>query len=155
MYSYCDRSSGALLLERARSTVLVQNLIRISRTLCSLTEHAFRLSVCSRSKRTIFTGTANRGASIRIPRHVETKKKGYLEDRRPSSNCDPYVVSSRLVRTCILDEWWRHSGSNLTQTLQVINPIAIIMQRQFFLYLHTYNLIISVINWSTQYCWCG
>jgi glutamine synthetase len=31
-------------------------------------------------------GVANRGASIRIPRHVNEKGYGYLEDRRPASN---------------------------------------------------------------------
>lgn len=50
------------------------------------------------------TGVANRGASIRIPRGVAEDKKGYLEDRRPSSNCDPYAVTEALVRTCCLNE---------------------------------------------------
>ncbi|XP_063974997.1 glutamine synthetase 2 cytoplasmic isoform X2 [Diachasmimorpha longicaudata] len=49
-------------------------------------------------------GTANRGCSIRIPRGVAEDKKGYLEDRRPSSNCDPYAVCNALVRTCCLNE---------------------------------------------------
>lgn len=49
-------------------------------------------------------GVANRGASIRIPRTAEAEGKGYLEDRRPSSNMDPYVVSSRIVKTTVLDE---------------------------------------------------
>ena len=49
-------------------------------------------------------GIANRGCSIRIPRSVGENKKGYLEDRRPSSNCDPYVVTELLVRTTVLDE---------------------------------------------------
>lgn len=51
-----------------------------------------------------FVGVANRGASIRIPRRCAADKKGYLEDRRPASNCDPYVVTEALVRTCILNE---------------------------------------------------
>ncbi|XP_006818166.1 glutamine synthetase-like [Saccoglossus kowalevskii] len=50
-------------------------------------------------------GIANRGASIRIPRQVGEDKKGYFEDRRPSSNCDPYRVTEALVRTTILDNW--------------------------------------------------
>ena len=50
------------------------------------------------------SGVANRGASIRIPRQVEEDGKGYLEDRRPSSNCDPYVVTEMLVRTTVLNE---------------------------------------------------
>lgn len=49
-------------------------------------------------------GVANRGASVRIPRQVAEEGKGYLEDRRPSSNCDPYAVTEALVKTTILDE---------------------------------------------------
>ena len=36
-------------------------------------------------------GVANRGCSIRIPRSTEADGFGYLEDRRPSSNCDPHL----------------------------------------------------------------
>merc|ERR1712168_1657677 len=49
-------------------------------------------------------GVANRGTSVRIPRNVAEDKQGYLEDRRPSSNADPYVVTERLVRTICLNE---------------------------------------------------
>ena len=35
---------------------------------------------------TFSAGVADRGASIRIPRHVASKGYGYLEDRRPASN---------------------------------------------------------------------
>ena len=42
-------------------------------------------------------GVANRGCSIRIPRDVAEKRSGYLEDRRPSSNCDPYQVCNFSV----------------------------------------------------------
>ncbi|XP_043203026.1 glutamine synthetase-like isoform X1 [Amphibalanus amphitrite] len=48
-------------------------------------------------------GVANRGASIRIPRQVAEEGYGYLEDRRPSSNCDPYRVTEAIVRTTCLD----------------------------------------------------
>ncbi|MEM6671474.1 MAG: glutamine synthetase beta-grasp domain-containing protein [Planctomycetota bacterium] len=44
-------------------------------------------------------GVADRGASIRIPRHVAEKGSGYLEDRRPGANCDPYLVSRMLLET--------------------------------------------------------
>ncbi|KAB7497177.1 Glutamine synthetase [Armadillidium nasatum] len=50
-------------------------------------------------------GVANRGASVRIPRPVAEDRCGYLEDRRPSSNADPYKVSEVLVRTVCLDEF--------------------------------------------------
>merc|ERR1712112_74509 len=47
-------------------------------------------------------GVANRGCSIRIPREVAEKGYGYLEDRRPSSNCDPYSVTRVIVQTVCL-----------------------------------------------------
>jgi len=50
------------------------------------------------------SGVASRNTSIRIPRQVAEDGSGYLEDRRPSSNCDPYVVTEALVRTIVLNE---------------------------------------------------
>jgi glutamine synthetase len=44
-------------------------------------------------------GVSDRGASIRIPWHVDQKKAGYMEDRRPCANMDPYVVCSRIMET--------------------------------------------------------
>ncbi|CAF1608993.1 unnamed protein product [Rotaria magnacalcarata] len=44
------------------------------------------------------------GASIRIPRQVDEEKCGYFEDRRPAWNCDPYAVTSIIVRTVCLGE---------------------------------------------------
>ena len=58
-------------------------------------------------------GIANRGVSIRIPRAVGEQKSGYLEDRRPASNCDPYAVTGMLVKTTILNETdWDFSSSS-------------------------------------------
>ncbi|WP_431967079.1 glutamine synthetase [Actinacidiphila sp. bgisy160] len=45
-------------------------------------------------------GVSNRGASVRIPWQVEVDKKGYIEDRRPNANVDPYVVTRLIVDTC-------------------------------------------------------
>ena len=65
-------------------------------------------------------GVANRGASIRIPRHVAQQVSpplsssfdwrlipssqgfGYLEDRRPASNADPYEISRIMVETTLI-----------------------------------------------------
>ena len=44
-------------------------------------------------------GISDRGASIRIPWQVEQEGRGYLEDRRPSANCNPYAVCSRILET--------------------------------------------------------
>ncbi len=45
-------------------------------------------------------GVSNRGASVRIPWQVEVDLKGYIEDRRPNANCDPYQVTRLIVDTC-------------------------------------------------------
>jgi glutamine synthetase len=45
-------------------------------------------------------GVSDRGASVRIPWQVEVDKKGYIEDRRPNANCDPYRVTRMIVGTC-------------------------------------------------------
>ena len=46
-------------------------------------------------------GIANRGASVRVPHSfVDNDYKGYLEDRRPNSQGDPYKIASRILQTC-------------------------------------------------------
>ena len=49
------------------------------------------------------SGVGDRGASIRIPSSLveNNYKSGYLEDRRPASNCDPYVVTSLIAKTIL------------------------------------------------------
>jgi len=43
---------------------------------------------------------SDRGSSIRIPvGTVQNGWKGYLEDRRPASNADPYKVAARIIST--------------------------------------------------------
>ncbi len=45
-------------------------------------------------------GIANRGASVRVPHSfVNNGYKGYLEDRRPNSQGDPYKIASRILQT--------------------------------------------------------
>ena len=44
-------------------------------------------------------GVSDRGASIRIPWQVEKDQRGYIEDRRPNANCDPYQVTEIIVDT--------------------------------------------------------
>ncbi|HIO40843.1 MAG TPA: glutamine synthetase, partial [Candidatus Marinimicrobia bacterium] len=53
---------------------------------CSI--HEFRYAV------------SDRGASIRIPMATVKDGHGYLEDRRPSANMDPYRVCAALIETC-------------------------------------------------------
>jgi len=49
-------------------------------------------------------GVANRGCSVRIPRMTEKEKCGYFEDRRPASNMDPYVVTGKIMETCVVPD---------------------------------------------------
>jgi glutamine synthetase len=44
-------------------------------------------------------GVSNRGASERIPWQVAQDKKGYIEDRRPNANMDPYKVTALITDT--------------------------------------------------------
>ena len=48
-------------------------------------------------------GEASRDTSIRIPSETVKNKKGYLEDRRPASNMDPYLVTSIIFDTTVLN----------------------------------------------------
>ncbi len=44
-------------------------------------------------------GVSDRGASVRIPWQVHVEGKGYIEDRRPCANVDPYVVTRLIMET--------------------------------------------------------
>ncbi len=45
-------------------------------------------------------GVSDRGASIRIPISLPANGwKGYLEDRRPASNANPYLITARILQT--------------------------------------------------------
>ena len=46
-------------------------------------------------------GVGDRTASVRISEDTFKNKSGYLEDRRPASNMDPYVVTRLILETCI------------------------------------------------------
>lgn len=49
-------------------------------------------------------GVANRAASFRIPTSTANAGgKGYIEDRRPASNIDPYVVGALVADTSLLE----------------------------------------------------
>lgn len=55
---------------------------------------------CETADIDVFTyGVANRGASIRIGRDTEADGCGYFEDRRPSSNADPYLITGKIMDT--------------------------------------------------------
>ena len=50
-------------------------------------------------------GNCDRSSSIRIPINVIKNKKGYMEDRRPAANMDPYLVVGRILKTVIIEDY--------------------------------------------------
>lgn len=48
-------------------------------------------------------GPGNRACSVRIPTSTAAEKKGYVEDRRPASDMDPYVVAAAIIDTTLLE----------------------------------------------------
>ena len=42
-------------------------------------------------------GVSDRGASVRIPWQTAKDGKGYIEDRRPNANADPYTVAALMT----------------------------------------------------------
>ena len=44
-------------------------------------------------------GVSDRGASVRIPWQVKVDGGGYIEDRRPNANVDPYVVAALVTES--------------------------------------------------------
>tara|TARA_R110000803_G_scaffold58873_1_gene117157 strand:+ start:45 stop:1034 length:990 start_codon:yes stop_codon:yes gene_type:complete len=46
-------------------------------------------------------GVSDRTASIRIPWDVARAGKGYIEDRRPNADCDPYLICGLILKTAM------------------------------------------------------
>ena len=42
---------------------------------------------------------AKGGANVRIPWQVAAEGKGYMEDRRPCANINPYAVLAKIIET--------------------------------------------------------
>jgi glutamine synthetase len=77
---------------------------------------------------TFSSGVANRGASIRIPRHVASQGYGYMEDRRPASNIgkfnrlrDPWLRADDGIRSVSCHR--HHRGDRLpdVMTLRILD----------------------------------
>ena len=46
-------------------------------------------------------GVSDRSCSIRIPLQVDKNRCGYLEDRRPAANLNPYIVTELLITSTL------------------------------------------------------
>ena len=88
-YKYCIAAAEAL---KGRHQLHIENYgYAIEERLTGLHETA--------SYKEFTYGVSNRGASVRIPWQVAVEKKGYIEDRRPNANMDPYVVTRLITET--------------------------------------------------------
>lgn len=57
------------------------------------------------SSKDVFSyGVGNRACSVRIPTTTAAEKKGYIEDRRPASDADPYVVAAAIINSTLLKD---------------------------------------------------
>ena len=45
----------------------------------------------------------DRGASVRVGYETIKNGRGYFEDRRPASTMDPYLVTSKIFETTVLN----------------------------------------------------
>ncbi len=64
-------------------------------------------------------GIANRGSSIRIPRSFVSSLKGYIEDRRPGADMDPYIVTKIICSYAI------HNNNKSLQEKEKIREIML------------------------------
>jgi len=55
------------------------------------------------SMETFSYGVGSRASSVRIPTATHKNGFGYIEDRRPAASADPYLVSSMIVDTTLLN----------------------------------------------------
>jgi glutamine synthetase len=63
-------------------------------------------------------GVSDRGASIRIPAQTATNDwKGYLEDRRPASNANPYDIIWVISETLKMSEELYTAHNNMTSNV--------------------------------------
>lgn len=70
-------------------------------------------------------GVAHRGASARIPRQCVKDLKGYIEDRRPGSDMDPYVVLPLICEAGI------QKSSKKEQVHQILHKILAVHSQEY------------------------
>lgn len=98
MRNGCDNKSGLEYIKEAISKLETQHVMHMQ-NYGSGNEERMTGQHETASYDKFSYGIANRGASVRIGNDTLKNNKGYFEDRRPSSNCDPYVVTSLIFET--------------------------------------------------------
>jgi glutamine synthetase len=64
-------------------------------------------------------GISDRGASIRVPKSVGETWKGYLEDRRPASNANPYKIMYSIATSLDLAEELDNTLHNMYNDIDI------------------------------------
>ena len=97
-----DKATGLEAIQRAVKNLEACHLSHVKKYGQGLEERLTGLhETCSIDQ--FRAGVSDRGASVRIPISTHQQGCGYLEDRRPGANADPYVVSAQLVEAICLD----------------------------------------------------
>ena len=68
-------------------------------------------------------GVSDRGASIRVPISTEKEWKGYVEDRRPASNADPYKIINVINESIIHSEELHKTLHNMYSDVKVSDEV--------------------------------
>ncbi len=93
-----DKSKGMGAIESAVNNLAEKHQLHIENYGSGLAERLTGLhETCSINE--FRSGNSDRGASIRIPMATTRKGYGYIEDRRPGANSDPYIVAELLMKT--------------------------------------------------------
>jgi glutamine synthetase len=64
-------------------------------------------------------GVSDRGSSIRVPLATSKEWKGYVEDRRPASNGDPYKIVNVISSTLEFAEVLNKTNSNISNNIDL------------------------------------
>lgn len=65
-------------------------------------------------------GVSDRGSSIRVPLSTAKEWKGYVEDRRPASNGDPYKIVNVISNSIEFAEVLDKTNSNITNNIDLL-----------------------------------
>ena len=63
-------------------------------------------------------GISDRGSSIRVPLATSKEWKGYVEDRRPASNGDPYKIVNVISKSLEFAETINHTKENMDYSIK-------------------------------------
>lgn len=64
-------------------------------------------------------GVSDRGASIRVPQSTFENWKGYIEDRRPASNANPYKIVNEIIETLKMTDELHEALNNMFSNVNI------------------------------------